>query len=244
MARGSWDLPSKISGSIADGDLARLCATIYVRVASGFENKKAPSWQLGGWWRIQVLVKGMTGAAKHVFEFVPDKVFNRLTGRAKIFARIKFLRIFREYLADAGGHGQAQIGVNVDLRATHAPRDFDVRFRHALGIGHLAAVFVDLGHEILRHAGSAMQHQRIITHAGVHERFLDQFQTVQIQVLFPLELESAMGVADGDGERVTAGFLDEFDSFFRVGIVAVSYTHLRAHETRHDLVCRLLLEKK
>src|SRR5450759_44403 len=26
-------------------------------------------------------------------------------------------------------------------------------------------------------------------------------------------------------------------------LVAVSYTHLRAHETRHDLVCRLLLEK-
>src|SRR5428012_22799 len=24
----------------------------------------------------------------------------------------------------------------------------------------------------------------------------------------------------------------------------VSYTHLRPHETRHDLVCRLLLEKK
>src|SRR5450756_2717106 len=27
-------------------------------------------------------------------------------------------------------------------------------------------------------------------------------------------------------------------------LLAVSYTHLRAHETRHDLVCRLLLEKK
>src|SRR5450756_1588152 len=27
-------------------------------------------------------------------------------------------------------------------------------------------------------------------------------------------------------------------------VAAVSYTHLRAHETRHDLVCRLLLEKK
>src|SRR5450756_2158351 len=25
---------------------------------------------------------------------------------------------------------------------------------------------------------------------------------------------------------------------------AVSYTHLRAHETRHDLVCRLMLEEK
>src|SRR5450756_3007306 len=31
----------------------------------------------------------------------------------------------------------------------------------------------------------------------------------------------------------------------KLGIpTAVSYTHLRAHETRHDLVCRLLLEKK
>ena len=29
-----------------------------------------------------------------------------------------------------------------------------------------------------------------------------------------------------------------------VGKTAVSYTHLRAHETRHDIVCRLLLEKK
>src|SRR5450756_1802377 len=30
----------------------------------------------------------------------------------------------------------------------------------------------------------------------------------------------------------------------RYYVSAVSYTHLRAHETRHDLVCRLLLEKK
>src|SRR5450756_2646249 len=30
----------------------------------------------------------------------------------------------------------------------------------------------------------------------------------------------------------------------RVANMPVSYTHLRAHETRHDLVCRLLLEKK
>src|SRR5450756_119678 len=29
-----------------------------------------------------------------------------------------------------------------------------------------------------------------------------------------------------------------------IASVPVSYTHLRAHETRHDLVCRLLLEKK
>src|SRR5450756_2616989 len=35
-----------------------------------------------------------------------------------------------------------------------------------------------------------------------------------------------------------------FTHFPRDRLPAVSYTHLRAHETRHDLVCRLLLEKK
>ncbi|WDT36843.1 hypothetical protein PVA38_11580 [Streptococcus pneumoniae D39] len=31
---------------------------------------------------------------------------------------------------------------------------------------------------------------------------------------------------------------------FQDSVLAVSYTHLRAHETVLDLVCRLLLEKK
>ena len=31
---------------------------------------------------------------------------------------------------------------------------------------------------------------------------------------------------------------------FLIGIAPVSYTHLRAHETGRNLVCRLLLEKK
>ncbi|VTU59894.1 hypothetical protein AMBR_DPAELIID_02778 [Lacticaseibacillus rhamnosus] len=30
----------------------------------------------------------------------------------------------------------------------------------------------------------------------------------------------------------------------QIGAKTVSYTHLRAHETEADLVCRLLLEKK
>ena len=34
------------------------------------------------------------------------------------------------------------------------------------------------------------------------------------------------------------------DALFDNGRHAVSYTHLRAHETVLDLVCRLLLEKK
>src|SRR5428012_23551 len=45
-----------------------------------------------------------------------------------------------------------------------------------------------------------------------------------------------MLVRGQDGEVLAEVFID------RIG--PVSYTHLRAHETRHDLVCRLLLEKK
>src|SRR5450756_1663927 len=43
----------------------------------------------------------------------------------------------------------------------------------------------------------------------------------------------------------TAPSLDPLSDWFEVySLTSVSYTHLRAHETRHDLVCRLLLEKK
>src|SRR5450759_3743952 len=41
-----------------------------------------------------------------------------------------------------------------------------------------------------------------------------------------------------DAWRQTRDFVDRFTE---AGIIPVSYTHLRAHETRHDLVCRLLL---
>ena len=39
--------------------------------------------------------------------------------------------------------------------------------------------------------------------------------------------------------------MDKIDKDFGKGsVMPVSYTHLRAHETVLDLVCRLLLEKK
>ena len=46
-----------------------------------------------------------------------------------------------------------------------------------------------------------------------------------------------------DYRRVISA-LNEGLKRFANGIYAVSYTHLRAHETVLDLVCRLLLEKK
>src|SRR5665648_1216395 len=58
-------------------------------------------------------------------------------------------------------------------------------------------------------------------------------------------LEPIVDVYDDDGKMtrytkvLTAKVNDIIESH-----IPVSYTHLRAHETRHDLVCRLLLEKK
>ena len=47
-------------------------------------------------------------------------------------------------------------------------------------------------------------------------------------------------------EKVMAGELLEFEDGtegIALNLEAVSYTHLRAHETKANLVCRLLLEK-
>src|SRR5665811_2598813 len=48
----------------------------------------------------------------------------------------------------------------------------------------------------------------------------------------------------GDAGRTSACSVTGFSSTHTTGSWAVSYTHLRAHETVLDLVCRLLLEKK
>ena len=98
----------------------------------------------------------MTGAAKNVLHLVADEILDGLARGAEVFARVEFLWVFKEYLADAGGHGHAQVGVYVHLGATHAACYLDVRFGHALGVGHLASVFVDLGNQMLGHAGSAV----------------------------------------------------------------------------------------
>src|SRR5450759_5895685 len=42
------------------------------------------------------------------------------------------------------------------------------------------------------------------------------------------------------GAKLKAAEAAAFDTGAFRGVDAVSYTHLRAHETRHDLVCRLL----
>src|SRR5660397_281585 len=47
-----------------------------------------------------------------------------------------------------------------------------------------------------------------------------------------------------DGDVSAEVIATDFDGIIKEGKEPVSYTHLRAHETKANLVCRLLLEKK
>ncbi|GAB5830541.1 hypothetical protein JMUB7528_28540 [Staphylococcus aureus] len=53
-----------------------------------------------------------------------------------------------------------------------------------------------------------------------------------------------MKIMDAADYEVSQAIKFGADVITILGVAAVSYTHLRAHETCADLVCRLLLEKK
>src|SRR5450756_2819970 len=78
---------------------------------------------------------------------------------------------------------------------------------------------------------------RILISWSVHKR--DTRGIASTRIVMPV----------GGVSNTTASYPLRATNFLIASIVAyssmpVSYTHLRAHETRHDLVCRLLLEKK
>ena len=67
-----------------------------------------------------------------------------------------------------------------------------------------------------------------------------------IETAFELLLENVQTIENDLGTHAYDALIEQ-NSYYLGAEVAnepVSYTHLRAHETRHDLVCRLLLEKK
>src|SRR5450759_1141335 len=62
------------------------------------------------------------------------------------------------------------------------------------------------------------------------KRELAQLNPFDLVVLLTLS-NTVQNAIIGEDNSVSGGL---------IGVAAVSYTHLRAHETRHDLVCRLL----
>src|SRR5450759_1645435 len=78
------------------------------------------------------------------------------------------------------------------------------------------------------------------------ESVLKELRDVDYPILDEAEknLNAYGRVVDALQAAVATGEVDFLDIAKGKATETVSYTHLRAHETRHDLVCRLLLEKK
>ncbi|MFK0508298.1 hypothetical protein ACISOF_09205 [Campylobacter jejuni] len=64
----------------------------------------------------------------------------------------------------------------------------------------------------------------------------------EIDELLPGATSAGLAEAYKDEREVAQTNIKTWNIIF--GVSTVSYTHIRAHETRGNLVCRLLLEKK
>src|SRR5450756_2741395 len=73
-------------------------------------------------------------------------------------------------------------------------------------------------------------------------------RTLLVSILIAVLMVASAGIyAMSINVRHTISEIEKthsINAYLLRGLDPVSYTHLRAHETRHDLVCRLLLEKK
>ena len=96
-----------------------------------------------------------------------------------------------------------------------------------------------LGENTLHHGANEFIHTVVVT--DVQEASTDQ---ICAQVLAFLWTEHYVSMACHMYERVGEQIRTADLHYRNIRIHAVSYTHLRAHETVLDLVCRLLLEKK
>ena len=82
------------------------------------------------------------------------------------------------------------------------------------------------------------------TITGVKDRGVQADEKILREAKMILEKFDANGaviVSDGEDDE---SVIPVIQNVLPVVSVPVSYTHLRAHETRSNLVCRLLLEKK
>ena len=134
-----------------------------------------------------------------------------LAGRLQILTGVEMIRMLRKVFTDHGGHGKADIGVDIDLADGAAGSLAKLLFRNADGTGHISAVLVDDAYEFLRNRGGTVQHDR-----ETGQLLGAFFQHVKPELRFcaGLEFVGAVAGADGDSQRVAAGAGCEINNFF------------------------------
>ena len=154
-------------------------------------------------------------AAKYINDLMGDHILDRLTGGLEVLPGIKMIRMFRKVLTDNRGHGQTDIGVDVDLADSAAGCLTELLFRNADSTGHVSAVLVDLGNEFLRHGRRTVEHDR---EAGQLLGALFEHVEPELGLGAGLELVGAVAGADGDGQGIAAGAGREVNDFFRMRV--------------------------
>ncbi len=170
----------------------------------------------------------LAGTAQHVDELVGHDGLDVGAGGRQILARVEVVRVLREILADGAGHGKPKVGVDVDLAHRQRGGLAKLLLGDAHRVGHLAAVFVDHLHELLGHGGRAVEHdgeagktagdllQDVKPQGRRHENAL-----LVAGTLGGGELVSAVAGADGDGQGVAPGLLDELLHLLGAGVAGI-----------------------
>ena len=114
------------------------------------------------------------------------------TGGLQVLPGVKLVGMGVEEFPDGAGHGQAEVGVDVDLADGQLSGVTQLILGHADGAGHLATVGVDHLHVVLGHGGRAVEHDG---EAGQAAGDLLQHVKAELGLGAGLELVSAVGGA-------------------------------------------------
>ena len=142
------------------------------------------------------------------------KLLGCLTGGLEPLAGIELFGVLEHELAHSSGHGHADVGVDVDFTHTKRNSALHLFHRHAPSLGHLAAILVDGCQQVLGYGAGAVHHQMGVGDTGVD--FLDAFNRQDVASRLAGELVSAVAGANGNGQGVQLGPLDELSGLFRV----------------------------
>ena len=134
------------------------------------------------------------------------------------WAEIELGGLVAEELAVNAGPNEAAVGVDVDLGDAEFGGGQVFVDVNSHGAGDGAAGGIDAGDFVLRDGAGAVHNEREAVHAG-----LDLLEDIEVERLFTLELERAVGGADGAGEGVAAGLFYEFFGLGWVGEAGVAF---------------------
>ena len=171
---------------------------------------------------------GLAGAAQDVDQLVADQLLDVGTGGRQVVTGIELVGMLSKELTDSAGHCQSQVGVNVDLADCQLSSAAQLLLGNTDSAGHCTAVGVDHLDVLLGNGGGAVQNDG---EAGQLGDDLLQDVEAQLGVGAGLELVSAVGGADGDGQGVTAGTGDELLDLLGTGVVSVVSETLTSSST-------------